>query len=305
MQDKKLYSTIQVDIDGLWVIEKLLGKELPVEPDPVFDFGLERLLALLWEFGIKATFFVVAKDLESPKKVEFLRKLISQGHEIASHGLTHSYLTTITDDEARREINGSREKIERTLGIKVSGFKAPGFAASKPLAGMLEDAGYSYDSSVLATSCALLMQQISKVPYRKMGMLTAPAGPYTPSRDDIFKKGDSGIIEIPVTAAPFIRTPAHFSYMVLGRYPYAGLVRTLLKVSSPRVINFLFHPLDLMEGYSIDISRKVLGLDVDGEYKLEMARDMLKFLCRDRNVVTTRALCEILKEEHGAKLAAA
>jgi hypothetical protein len=196
-----------------------------------------------------------------------------------------------------REISGSREKIERMLGVKVSGFKAPGFAASKNMAGMLEDAGYSYDSSVLGTSCAILMELVSKVPYPKMGMMMAPSCPYSPSRDNIFKKGSSGIMEIPVTAAPFIRTPAHFSYMVLGGEVYASLFRGLIKTSAPKVVNYLFHPLDLIDNFSMDIDKKIHGLNVDSERKLEMARDMLRFLCREREVVTTGELSEILKKD--------
>lgn len=296
MKDKELYSTIQVDVDGFWVIQKLLGRTVPLEPDPVFTLGLDRLLTLLWEFNVKATFFVVARDLESQQKTAVLRKVAAAGHEIASHGLSHRYLSLLDEDQTRREIKESKEKIEAALGVKINGFKAAGFAASNNMAGMLEEAGYSYDSSVFATSCASLMELVSKVSYPKMGMMTAPSRPYHPSKDNIFKKGDSSIMEIPVTTVPFIRTPAHFSYMIAGGSAYANLVRGLIRASSSRPINYLFHPLDFVDGSSISIEEKVYGLNIDAGVKLEMAKDMLKFLCRGRKAVTTMELCGILKE---------
>jgi peptidoglycan/xylan/chitin deacetylase (PgdA/CDA1 family) len=299
IKHKKVYSTIQVDIDGLWVIEKLLGRNVPIDPDPIFTLGLDRLLSLFWEFGVKATFFVVAKDLESPAKVRALKKIVDMGHEIASHGSSHRYLSQLDEKEVMDEISLSKIAIEKALGVKVNGFKAPGFAAHRSMVRILEESGYSYDSSVFGTSCALLMELVSKVSYPTTCMMTASSTPYIPSKTNIFKSGHSSIMEIPVTVAPYLRTPAHFSYMILGGNSYASMIRGLLDASSQKIINYLFHPLDLVDSSEINIDKKVYGLDVDIELKLKMARDMLKFLCRKKDVYTTEKLCEILKTRKG------
>jgi peptidoglycan-N-acetylglucosamine deacetylase len=91
----KRYCTVQVDLDGLWVIGKLIGRDFPLEPDPLFEEGTLRLLALFDRFGIKATFFAVARDLESAAKRRMLQEIVARGHEIASHGLLHRYLTRL------------------------------------------------------------------------------------------------------------------------------------------------------------------------------------------------------------------
>jgi peptidoglycan/xylan/chitin deacetylase (PgdA/CDA1 family) len=305
IKHKKAYSTIQVDIDGLWVIEKLLGRTVSIDPDPIFALGLDRLLGLFWEFGVKATFFVVAKDLESPAKIAALKKIAAMGHEIASHGMSHRYLSQLDEKEVAEEISRSKTTIESALGVKVNGFKAPGFAAPRNITRILEESGYSYDSSVFGTSCALVMGLVSKVSYPTSCMMTAPSTPYIPSLANIFKSGHSGIMEIPVTVAPYLRTPIHFSYMLLGGNSYASMIRGLLDASSRNIINYLFHPLDLVESSEINIDKKVYGLNVGIELKIKMARDMLKFLCRKRDVLTTEKLCEILKTRKGVPVEAA
>jgi hypothetical protein len=299
IKHKKAYSTIQVDIDGLWVIEKLFGHTVPIDPDPIFTLGLDRLLALFWEFGIKATFFVIARDLESPAKLAVLKKIVSMGHEIASHGFGHKYLSQLNEEEVRDEIILSKIAIEKALGVKVSGFKAPGFVACKNMTRILEESGYSYDSSVFGTSCALLMEMVSRLSYPTACMMSAPSAPYTPQPDNIFKCGDSGIMEIPVTVAPYLRTPVHFSYMILGGRSYSSMIRGLLGASSQEIINYLFHPLDLVNSSEINIDKKICGLNLDVESKIKMARDMLKFLCRKRDVLTTEKLCKLLQARKG------
>jgi len=295
-QDRKHYTTIQVDLDGLWAIEQLIGKDVPIDPDPVFIMGLERLLRLFEENKIKATFFVVARDLGVGRKVELLKDLVARGHEIASHGVGHRYLSRLGKDEIKEEIVESKIVLEKALGIIVAGFKAPGFAATKEMSVFLEEAGYIYDSSVFGTSCGFLMEMVSGVPYMKTDMFFAPSVPYRPSRSNIFRAGDSDIMEIPVTPMPFFRTPAHFSYAVIGGSMYAGMVRASFRLASPEMINYLFHPLDLVDSSMVTMSGKVYGLDTKANRKIDMARKMLTFLCKGRTVVTTKELCEVIKE---------
>lgn len=292
---KIAYSAIQVDVEGLWTFEKFLGRDVPVDPDPIFTIGLERLLGLFWEFGVTATFFILAKDLESPSKVAVFRKIAGMGHEIASHGVSHRYLSQLDQNEARDEVALSKRAIENALGITVRGFRAPGFAVHRDMTSMLEDSGYLYDSSVFGTSCAMLMEIVSKVSYPKACMMSAPSTPYIPSKDNIFKEGDSGIVEMPVTVAPYLRTPVHFSYMVRGGRSYGSMIRGLLGASSQEMINYLFHPLDLMDSSEIDIGGNAFGLKIGIDIKMKMAREMLKFLCRKRDVVTSGKFCEAFK----------
>jgi len=290
------YCTIQVDLDGLWVVKRLLGLDGAIEPDPVFEIGLDRLLALFGEFGIKATFFVVAEDLKSEAKTRKLKEIADSGHEIASHGMTHRYLNSIPESDRFDEIVSSKKAIEGVFGTKVSGFRAPGFAINKDASAMLLEAGYLYDSSVLGTYLAYLVELFSGLSYPKWAMMTAPASPYISSPDDIFKRGKGGIAEIPVTTLPLLRLPIHFSYAALGGRLYCRFMKTVLKNENPRFVNYLFHPLDLLDGRSIKIDAKVYGLAKDSRTKMSMASDILGFFKDRYHIVTSIKMYEIAKD---------
>lgn len=291
MQDKRL-ATIQVDIDGQWILEKLLGRDSGIEPDPVIEYGIERIIRLFDEFGIKATFFVVSKDLESAAKRDIFKKLSGLGHEIACHGSGHDYMTAMSTEMVKAEISESKYRIESALGVEVRGFKAPGFACHKETARFLEAAGYGYDSSVLPTSCAFLMESASRVRYRKASMIFAPRAPYRPARKDIYKSGDAGIIEIPVSVAPIFRTPCHMSYMIVGGSAYELFIRKILGVFKPGTLNYLFHPLDFVDSSSVKISGKIPGLSMPYIRKIDIAKRMLDLICRDYKVMISAELAK-------------
>ena len=47
------------------------------------------------------------------------------GHEIASHTLTHPYLTSLSHDELVYQVNQDVENLEKIFGIKVESFGVP------------------------------------------------------------------------------------------------------------------------------------------------------------------------------------
>ncbi len=295
MPDKR-YCTIQVDADGLWVLRRLLGKPAPIDPDPVFEVGIKRILKLFDEFDIKATFFVVARDLESRDKVQILRQVAAAGHEIASHGAAHLYVNSLDAAGRRDEIISSKKLIGDLLGLNVSGFKSAGFASYGCMAQDVEAAGYLYDSSVFGTSLAFLMEFFSGLSYPKWGMARAPNSPYHPSRTDIFRKGDSPVVEMPVTAMPWLRLPMHFSYAMLGGSAYSNVTTRALKASGVQFVNYLFHPLDMVDTESVHITEKVRGLNITAARKLSLARKILSSLKDRYEVMTSRRMCDSVKE---------
>ena len=143
---------------------------------------LERLLDFCNEQGLKGTFFVVplgqGKKLgEQSGYVELLKQAISQGHEIAQHGLEHDrfecgippemILSLPHEGPARERLRKHREEIEKSLqieplrkklslgrsvleegvGQKVNGFRAPCLSTCENLFHALCSERYLYDSS--------------------------------------------------------------------------------------------------------------------------------------------------------------
>lgn len=95
--------------------------------------------------------FVVARSLHDPRKRALIEAAVEQGHEIASHSLSHRYLTQLDTAGKEEEIGTSRRILEEELGIRVRGFRAPGYRIDYESLEILAAHGYEYDSSAFPT----------------------------------------------------------------------------------------------------------------------------------------------------------
>jgi peptidoglycan/xylan/chitin deacetylase (PgdA/CDA1 family) len=123
-----------------------------VEPDcPPFlwtwrgiDEGAPRLLDLLARHGVPATFFttgIVAR--RAPSLVE---RILVDGHELASHGVTHRAFDRLDEETARWEIDESARILRERAPIR--SFRAPYLRFPEAYLPLLEDAGFSIDASL-------------------------------------------------------------------------------------------------------------------------------------------------------------
>jgi polysaccharide deacetylase family protein (PEP-CTERM system associated) len=108
----------------------------------------ERILALLAETGVKATFFVLGSVAhEEPSLVPMIA---SEGHEISSHGYSHTLVPLLGPDLFRDELRRTAELIGHQAGYRPLGFRAPQWSLGPdtPWAlDILRQEGYRYDSS--------------------------------------------------------------------------------------------------------------------------------------------------------------
>ena len=75
-----------------------------------------RLLDILKEKKVKATFFVVGRMAEQAP--ELLKREQNEGHVVASHSMTHRNLATSAESEIRAEIESVDRVFEAILGEK-------------------------------------------------------------------------------------------------------------------------------------------------------------------------------------------
>jgi peptidoglycan/xylan/chitin deacetylase (PgdA/CDA1 family) len=111
-------------------------------PDPV---DTPKLLDLLREKGVKATFFVVGKRAD--QYPEIVRRAWAEGHLIASHTWSHPNLFCfLTPARLRSEIERSTESVRRICGVGPRLFRSP-VGLRHPLLGpYLKDAGLEFVS---------------------------------------------------------------------------------------------------------------------------------------------------------------
>ncbi len=77
-----------------------------------------------------------------------VRRLKEGGFEIGSHGMNHTLLASIPEEEARRELISSRERIAAVLGESPSAIAYPNGDRNSRVRELAEEAGYSFGFSL-------------------------------------------------------------------------------------------------------------------------------------------------------------
>ena len=109
----------------------------------------ERALQCFSDSGARATFFVLSWVAERHK--DLMRRIVAEGHEIASHGVSHIRADSQSRDQFREDVRTSKKIIEDASGAAVIGFRAATFsigAGNLWAFEILADEGYAYSSSV-------------------------------------------------------------------------------------------------------------------------------------------------------------
>jgi polysaccharide deacetylase family protein (PEP-CTERM system associated) len=136
--------------------------------------------ALLEQFaaaGARATFFVLGAVAE--RQPALVRRIAAAGHEIGSHGYGHRHLSQQLWREFRADVEQSRRLLEDVVGSAIGGYRAPYFAIHAGVRWPIEqlaEAGYRYDSSVLASDKPPGLELVCpRVPFRHHnGLWEAP-----------------------------------------------------------------------------------------------------------------------------------
>jgi peptidoglycan/xylan/chitin deacetylase (PgdA/CDA1 family) len=105
--------------------------------------GLPRLLALLADAGVMATFFTTGEVAQ--KYPDAVRAVIAGGHELACHGMSHTAFTSMTREAAKDEIDQSAAILRGFA--EVTSFRAPYLRFPDEFLPLLERAGFALDSS--------------------------------------------------------------------------------------------------------------------------------------------------------------
>ncbi|MEK4427360.1 polysaccharide deacetylase family protein [Solibacillus sp. FSL K6-1523] len=83
----------------------------------------ERILAVLRQYDIPATFFVIGQNVE--KYPQIVQQAADEGHEIANHSWSHRNLTKIPNDQVLVELNQTNEAIYKATGKYPSMYRPP------------------------------------------------------------------------------------------------------------------------------------------------------------------------------------
>jgi len=192
--------------------------------------NMERILALLDEQGVHATFFVLGWIAERYPRLP--RAIVDHGHELASHGYEHIRITRQTRADFARDIRRTKSLLEDTGGVAVHGYRAASYSVDKTnlwAHDELQEAGYRYSSSIYP------------IHHDLYGIPDAPRFPFYP-------RDNAEFLEIPITTTDVFgrRLPCGGGgYFRLYPYRFSrwALRRVNRKDRQPSV--FYFHPWEI------------------------------------------------------------
>jgi peptidoglycan/xylan/chitin deacetylase (PgdA/CDA1 family) len=106
--------------------------------------GIWRILAMLAEAEVRATFFACALAFEQNPAVA--RAAVDAGHEICSHGYRWEEVFRLSEQEEREHIRLAVESFQKTCGKRPVGWYCRYGASTRTRRLVVEEGGFLYDS---------------------------------------------------------------------------------------------------------------------------------------------------------------
>ncbi|MFA5965845.1 MAG: XrtA system polysaccharide deacetylase [Sphingomonas sp.] len=177
---------LSVDVEDWFQVgafEKVIDRDDWDSLSSRVERNTDAVLALFAESGVKATFFTLGWVAQ--RYPGLIRRIVEQGHELASHGWDHQRVFTMDAASFAADLARTRQTLEDAGGAPVTGYRAPSFSIDQrtPWAHrVLAEQGYAYSSSV------------APVHHDHYGWPEAPRFAFRPL-------ADADLIELPVTVA--------------------------------------------------------------------------------------------------------
>ena len=229
------------------------------------EANIDRILAVFSAGGVKATFFTLGWIAE--RYPEMVRRIVAEGHELASHGYGHLRASDQTRAEFDQDIRSSKALLEDLGGQAVVGYRAPSFSIGESNLWALEaltEAGYRYSSSIYP------------IKHDHYGMPGAPRFAFYPN-------GPDGLLEVPITTAMMMgkKLPAGGGgYFRLLPYALSKWMMEKVNREDRESTLFYFHPWELDPGQP-----RPQGLDAKSRFRhyvnIDRMESRLAALTRD------------------------
>lgn len=296
--------SITVDVEDWYHVPSVCGSHFSVYKDvddffehwkDRYDYLTEptrRVLDLLDEFKVPATFFIVADIAENyPGLIESIAK---RGHEIACHGIHHTCNINLktkeplmTIEEFESNALKAKQVLEKVSGKEVIGYRAPNAAITGRMIDSLEKIGYKYDSSVSVNSL------YNKTDSSLEGVTSSP---YYPAPGSLEPTENRNFVEFPwAYYEKGIKIPASGGPML--RFLGANLILKGLKQSLKRGHTiFYFHPIDICNEKFPSIGN---GRPLFWAIKGDIVEKRIRHILKNLKHVETVTLGDMLDNSHG------
>lgn len=206
-------------------IDKAEWESLPCR----VEANVDRILALFDAQSVKATFFTLGWMAE--RYPAMVRRIVAEGHELASHGWEHIRVTQQSERDFREDVVRTKNRLEDISGQAVQGYRAASYSIGSTnlwALDVLADAGYRYSSSIVP------------VKHDLYGMPEAPRFS--------FRAADDRLTEIPITTIPVLGRNLNCGgggWFRLFPYKFSRWALNRVNRDEGRSAVFYFHPWEI------------------------------------------------------------
>ncbi len=227
--------------------------------------NMEVILGMLDEHKAHATFFALGWIAE--RYPGMMRRIVEQGHELASHGYAHQRATDQNRKEFLQDITRAKGLLEDIGGVAVKGYRAPSFSIGRGnlwAQGCLTEAGYRYSSSIYP------------IRHDHYGMHESPRFAFYPD-------GGDGLLELPITTVRLFKRnlPAGGGgYFRLLPYSVSRWCLKRVNAVDRQPCIFYFHPWEIDPGQP---RQKGVGLKTRFRHYVNLSsmERRMRALCND------------------------
>jgi polysaccharide deacetylase family protein (PEP-CTERM system associated) len=145
-------SALTVDVEDYFQVtgfENVIPRDSWASFDSRVERNTDRLLAILADRGVAATFFVLGWTAE--RHPTLIRRIHAAGHEVGCHSYAHRLVYECTPTEFREDSRHAKTLLEDLTGERVIGYRAPSFSITQKSLWALQiltEEGFEYDSSI-------------------------------------------------------------------------------------------------------------------------------------------------------------
>ncbi|MDD4309716.1 MAG: polysaccharide deacetylase family protein [Candidatus Cloacimonetes bacterium] len=210
----------------------------------VMKEGMPLLLDLYHKYDVKSTFYFTAYIAKLLPDV--VRMVVKDGHEVGSHGKSHTKengFDIMPFSRQKAHLDYSKKLLEDISGQEVVSFRAPALRVCSLTAKALLETGFVTDSSIASQRFDFFLSFGSK---QKLSFIGAPRLPYRTKTNDIFSKGSSQLVEVPLSATliPFVGTTMRIMPWVTSMQQH--LLHCESRINSKPVV-FGIHPNEFID----------------------------------------------------------
>ena len=117
MKPPRIVNAMTVDVEDYFQVSAFEAHIQPTDWDNLphrVELNTHRILDIFASHQVKATFFTLAWVAE--RYPALIKRIVAEGHELASHGCQHIRVTEQTPEQFRLDIRRSKQVLEDLSG---------------------------------------------------------------------------------------------------------------------------------------------------------------------------------------------